>query len=81
VNGLGVRSGNTPLEEIALVLARHGSALGLQTRISIDAVEKVSRLVAELTGVPVPAGKAVVGENVRRGGTSPCCASTPRSGG
>lgn len=80
VNGLGIRAGNTPLEEIVAVLARHASVLGVRTRIGIEHLEKVSRLVAELTGVPIPAGKAVVGENVRRGGTSPCCGSTRREG-
>ncbi|HEX3148625.1 MAG TPA: hypothetical protein VHR66_11105 [Gemmataceae bacterium] len=63
VNGIGERAGNTPLEEIAVALALHGPRWGLATSIALDQLQPLSRLVARLTGIPLPANKAVVGAN------------------
>ena len=57
VLGLGERAGGTPLEE--LVLALEG-LYGIDTTQLFD----LAQLVHRLTGVPIPASKAVVGENV-----------------
>ncbi len=61
VNGLGERAGNAPLEEVAMGLriCLHRPA-GVNTR----ALTRLSRLVADAAGRPVPAGKPVVGEDV-----------------
>ncbi len=60
VNGLGERAGNTPLEEVAVVLRLN---TGHKFKLRIEGVNKLSKLVEKLTGVYVPPNKAIVGEN------------------
>lgn len=60
VNGIGERAGNTSLEEVAVALK---FLYGIETGIKYEKIAKVSRLVARLTGIPVPKNKAIVGEN------------------
>jgi isopropylmalate/homocitrate/citramalate synthase len=60
VNGLGERSGNTPLEEVALCLE---NVYGVRTGLDLSRIYELSRLVEELSGVPVSPTKAVVGYN------------------
>jgi isopropylmalate/homocitrate/citramalate synthase len=60
VNGLGERAGNASLEEVVLCLqALYGVSMGIRT----DRIHELSRLVEELSGVPVAANKALVGYN------------------
>lgn len=63
INGIGERAGNTSLEEVIMAIYtqrnRHGISTGVQTR----EISATSRLVARITGVPVPAHKAIVGAN------------------
>lgn len=60
VNGLGERSGNAALEEVAMALySLYRRRLRLRTRLLYE----TSRLVSRLTGVPVPPNKPIVGEN------------------
>lgn len=63
VNGIGERAGNCPLEEMAMVLSTRGRELGLTHRLNLGEIAETSRLVSELTGVPVQPNKAVVGAN------------------
>ncbi len=58
VNGLGERSGNAAFEEVAFALER---LYGVRTGLKLDRIYEVSRLVEELSGIPVPANKALVG--------------------
>ncbi len=60
VNGLGERAGNTPLEELALSLER---LYGVRTGLDLSRLYELSRLVEEISGVPVSPTKAVVGYN------------------
>jgi isopropylmalate/homocitrate/citramalate synthase len=60
VNGLGERAGNTPLEELVLCLE---NIYGVRTGIDLSRLYELSRLVEELSGVPVSPTKAVVGYN------------------
>lgn len=60
VNGIGERAGNTPLEEVALVLS---NLYGYDIRLKTSEFYSLSRLVARLTGVPIAPNKAVVGGN------------------
>ncbi|MGC2288601.1 MAG: homoaconitate hydratase [Thermoplasmata archaeon] len=60
VNGLGERAGNTPLEELALCLEQ---LYGVRTGLDLSRLYELSRLVEELSGVPVSPTKAVVGYN------------------
>jgi 2-isopropylmalate synthase len=64
INGLGERAGNAPLEEVVMALRVRGEAINApQTAISTQELLSTSRLVSELTGLPVQANKAVVGAN------------------
>lgn len=63
VNGIGERAGNTALEEVAMVLATRGDAIGLSTGIKTAGIGPLSRLVSRLTGMPVQPNKAIVGSH------------------
>jgi isopropylmalate/homocitrate/citramalate synthase len=60
VNGLGERSGNASLEELVVGLE---SLYGVDTGLKTERLFELSRLVEELSGVPVAANKALVGYN------------------
>jgi 2-isopropylmalate synthase len=66
VNGIGERAGNTSLEEVAAALQVHGARLGATTGLRLGTLHALSRLVAERSGIEVPANKAVVGRNAFR---------------
>lgn len=60
VNGIGERAGNASLEEVVLGLE---TLYGINTGIRTEKIHDLSRLVEELSGVPVAANKALVGYN------------------
>ena len=62
INGIGERAGNAALEEVVTTLAQAGYTTGVDPARLVD----VSRLVAHLTGYPLPPHKPVVGLNARR---------------
>jgi len=59
VNGIGERSGNTPLEELLVALRLH---YGLE-RYDLSKLKDLSKLVESYSCVPVAKNKAVVGTN------------------
>jgi len=59
MNGLGDRCGNAALEEVVMALT---VLYRVETGIDPAALGPLSQLVAETYGVPVPPGKAIVGE-------------------
>jgi homocitrate synthase NifV len=61
VNGLGERAGNAPLEEVVVALDH---LYGLETGIAKTALAKVSGLVADASGRPVPVNKSIVGDAI-----------------
>jgi len=63
INGIGERAGNASLEEFVVALAVRGERFGARTNIQLDKIYPTSRLLSEITGVPVPPNKAVVGAN------------------
>jgi 2-isopropylmalate synthase len=63
VNGIGERAGNCSLEEVVMALHTRRDAFGLETGIDPRRIYPVSRLVSQLTGIPVQPNKAVVGRN------------------
>ena len=63
VNGIGERAGNAALEEVAVVLRVRQATIGLATNIHLDKLYATSRLLTEITGVPVAPTKAIVGAN------------------
>ena len=60
VNGLGERAGNASLEEV--VMALH-MIYKYKTGINTKLLYSTSKMVSALTGIPVQANKAIVGEN------------------
>src|SRR2546422_1619754 len=60
VNGLGERSGNAAFEELVMALE---VLYGRKTGIDVSRLAEVSKLVEQLSGVPVAINKAVVGYN------------------
>ncbi len=59
VNGIGERSGNTPLEELMVALRVHYSV----DRYDTTKLTDLSKLVQSYSGVMMPKNKAVVGDN------------------
>jgi 2-isopropylmalate synthase len=63
VNGIGERAGNTSLEEVIMAIRTRTDVFGLKHRIDTRHIYPVSRLVSQLTGIPVQPNKAIVGSN------------------
>lgn len=63
INGIGERAGNTALEEVLVALAIRKDMYARETNIRLEETSFTSKLVAKLTGMAVPANKAVVGNN------------------
>ncbi len=63
INGIGERAGNTSLEEVIMAVYTQRSRYGIETGVHTREISATSRLVARITGVPVPAHKAIVGSN------------------
>jgi methanogen homocitrate synthase len=59
VNGIGERSGNTPLEELLVALRLH---YGID-RYDLTKLKDLSKLVESYSGIPVAKNKSVVGTN------------------
>jgi 2-isopropylmalate synthase len=63
VNGLGERAGNTSMEEVVMALKTRHDFFGLTTNIVTEQIYPASRLVAQITGIPIPINKPIVGDN------------------
>ncbi|HVF15963.1 MAG TPA: 2-isopropylmalate synthase, partial [Steroidobacteraceae bacterium] len=63
INGIGERAGNCSLEEIAMALKTRESFFGVTTNINTTRLYPTSRLVSQITGMPIPRNKAIIGEN------------------
>lgn len=63
INGIGERAGNTALEELAMVFRVRQDVMPYETGIVSKEIYPGSRLVSSITGLTVPANKAVVGHN------------------
>ncbi|MGQ9598404.1 MAG: 2-isopropylmalate synthase [Anaerolineae bacterium] len=63
INGIGERAGNCSLEEVVMALRTRRDLFGLETRIDTRRIYPISRLVSQLTGIPVQPNKAIVGAN------------------
>ncbi|MGQ9759442.1 MAG: homocitrate synthase/isopropylmalate synthase family protein [Candidatus Methanomethylicaceae archaeon] len=61
VNGMGERAGNTPLGEVAVGIKL---LLGLDSNIRLNELYRLSNLVAQYSGFPVPPNKPLVGANI-----------------
>ncbi|HKX50761.1 MAG TPA: 2-isopropylmalate synthase, partial [Candidatus Binatia bacterium] len=63
INGIGERAGNTSLEEVVMALRTRKNYLDLDTNIITEQLYPTSRLVSQVTGIPIPINKPIVGEN------------------
>jgi 2-isopropylmalate synthase len=63
INGIGERAGNTSLEEVVMALRTRKNYLDLDTHITSEQLYPTSRLVSQVTGIPIPINKPVVGDN------------------
>lgn len=63
MNGIGERAGNAALEEFAVALQIRKDYYQASTRLKLHEISRTSSLVSKLTGMIVPANKAVVGKN------------------
>jgi 2-isopropylmalate synthase len=63
INGIGERAGNAALEEIVMALQVRRQFYGVYTGINAKELFASSRLLSEVTGMPVQANKAIVGDN------------------
>jgi 2-isopropylmalate synthase len=63
VNGIGERAGNTSLEEVVMALHTREPFFHLRTNVVTEQIYPSSRLLAQVTGLTVPANKPVVGAN------------------
>ena len=63
INGIGERAGNAALEEIVMALHTRRPLFKRETGIVTQHLYPTSRLLAEVTGQPVPRNKAIVGDN------------------
>ncbi|HLQ12148.1 MAG TPA: 2-isopropylmalate synthase [Steroidobacteraceae bacterium] len=63
INGIGERAGNCSLEEVVMALATRSQFFNLKTGVQTNRLYPVSRLLASITGQPIPRNKAVIGEN------------------
>ncbi|HSN72990.1 MAG TPA: 2-isopropylmalate synthase, partial [Steroidobacteraceae bacterium] len=63
INGIGERAGNCSLEEVVMALRTRESLLGVHTGIDTHRLYPTCRLVSQITGMPIPRNKAIVGEN------------------
>jgi 2-isopropylmalate synthase len=63
INGIGERAGNASLEEFVVALKVRGDRFGVRCGVRLEQIYGTSRLLSEITGVPVPPNKAVVGAN------------------
>jgi len=63
INGLGERGGNASLEEVVMAVRCRTDFYGVTTHVDSARLVPTSRLVSELTGIPVQPNKAIVGAN------------------
>ncbi len=63
INGIGERAGNASLEEVVMALHTRRDFFGKTTAARLSEIVRTSRLVSNLTGLPVQPNKAIVGAN------------------
>lgn len=63
VNGIGERAGNCSLEEVVMALRTRRDFYDLETGVDTRQIYRTSRLVSQLTGMPIQPNKAIVGAN------------------
>jgi 2-isopropylmalate synthase len=63
INGIGERAGNSAMEEVVMAIKTRKDLFGLTTGIKSEYIHQSSRLLTQITGIPVQPNKAIVGAN------------------
>ena len=63
INGIGERAGNAALEEVVMALQVRKQFFHSRTRVNTQHLFATSRLLADITSIPVQPNKAIVGAN------------------
>lgn len=63
LNGIGERAGNAAIEEVGVALHIRQDFYQAKTRLNLSEINRTSSLVSKLTGMVIPANKAIVGRN------------------
>jgi 2-isopropylmalate synthase len=63
INGIGERAGNCSLEEVVMALKTREAFFNVITGIRSEYLYPTSKLVSDITAMPIPRNKAIVGEN------------------
>ncbi len=63
INGLGERAGNASLEEMVMILRTRSDRYDIETNIDTTKIVPTSKLVSQITGMPIQPNKAIVGAN------------------
>ena len=63
INGIGERAGNTSLEEVVMALKTRKGLFGVDTNVITEQIYPTSRLLSQITGIPIPINKPIVGDN------------------
>ena len=64
VGGIGERAGNAPLEETVMALTLHQKQYRRAINVDPTRLTGLCQLVSRLSGIPLPANKAVTGGNI-----------------
>lgn len=63
INGIGERAGNASIEEVIMAIRTRADRYGLHTNADTTQLVRASRMLSEITHVPTPRNKAIVGMN------------------
>jgi len=63
INGLGERAGNAALEEIVMIMKTRADRYDIDLGIDTTKIVPTSKLVSQITGMPIQPNKAIVGAN------------------
>ncbi len=64
INGIGERAGNTSLEEVVMAIKTRRDVFGaVDVRVDTRQIYPSSRLLAQITGIPIAINKPIVGDN------------------
>lgn len=63
INGIGERAGNAALEEVVMALRTRRDLMGVTSKVDTRQLVSASKLLLDITGLPLQRNKAIVGRN------------------
>ena len=63
LNGIGERAGNSAIEEVIMALKTREDLFNAKMNVTTENIYAASKMLATITGNPVPRNKAIVGRN------------------